>query len=107
ATATAPPADQPDPGPHARPRKRLVRVLLAPTTPVPGPAMSLPAARPCPRLNAPSSAPKADGNRARRNVKARSGPAPSAASQWYEGMFSQAGFGSSTAGEGADGHPVR
>ena len=40
-----PPADQLDPGLPTRPRGRLVLVPLAPATPVPGPAMPLPATR--------------------------------------------------------------
>ena len=47
-----PPADQLDPGQRTRPRGRLVLVPVAPTTPVPGPAMPLPATRLCAHLSA-------------------------------------------------------
>ena len=40
-----PPAEQLDPGLRTRPRRRPVLVPLAPTTPVPGPALPLPATR--------------------------------------------------------------
>src|SRR5690348_6826738 len=47
-----PAADQPGPGRFARPPRRLVLVPLAPATPVPGPAMPLPATRLCSHLSA-------------------------------------------------------
>jgi hypothetical protein len=53
ATGDPPPAGQLDPGSRTRPRSRLVLVPLAPATPVPGPAMPLPAARLWPHLSAP------------------------------------------------------
>ena len=48
-----PAADQLDPGLFTRPRARLVLVQMAPATPVPGPAVSLPATRLCTHLRAP------------------------------------------------------
>ena len=45
ASGDPPAADQLDSGLLTRPRGRLVLVLLAPTTPVPGPAVPLPATR--------------------------------------------------------------
>ena len=44
-TGDPPPADQPDPAVPARPRSRVVLVALAATTPIPGPALPLPATR--------------------------------------------------------------
>lgn len=51
-TGDPPPADQLGPAPLTRPRTRLVLVPLATTTPVPSPAMPLPATRLPARLSA-------------------------------------------------------
>jgi DDE superfamily endonuclease len=51
-----PPADRPDPAVRPRSQEGLVLVPLAPATPVPGPAVPLPAARLCTHLSAPVAA---------------------------------------------------